>query len=129
MSLTNNNNVTQSILSISFIFGYKLNLFHLTNYSHSILSLHTLLINTCKMETQKINGESSKDVTVATNKRNNVRFSDLLLRFMALALTLAAAVTLGLSKQTKIVPVTVVSTLPPINVPVTAKWHDMSAFT
>lgn len=79
------------------------------------------------METEKINGESSKDVTVATKR--NVRFLDLLLRFMALALTLAASVTLGVTKQTKIVPITLVSTLPPINVPVTAKWHDMSAFT
>ncbi|KAK1395133.1 hypothetical protein POM88_014189 [Heracleum sosnowskyi] len=79
------------------------------------------------METEKTNGENTKDVRVATKR--SIRVSDLLLRFMAVALTLAAAVTLGVSKQTAIVPITVVSTLPPINVPVTAKWHDMSAFT
>lgn len=78
------------------------------------------------METEKISNGESKDVRVASKK--SVRFSDLFLRLMALALTLAAAVTLGLSKQTAIVPITLVSTLPPMNVPVTAQWHDMSAF-
>lgn len=78
------------------------------------------------METEKnINGES-KDV-VASKK--SAGCSDLLLRFMALALTLTAAVTLGVSKQTTTIPITLVSTLPPIKVPVTATWTDVSSFT
>ncbi|XAR57125.1 hypothetical protein NMG60_11025156 [Bertholletia excelsa] len=50
------------------------------------------------------------------------------LRMLGLALTLAAAVVLGVDKQTEMVQVQLVSTLPPLNVPVTAKWHYMSAF-
>lgn len=53
--------------------------------------------------------------------------SFLLLRFMALVLTLAAAIVLGVNKQTKVVPIQVVDTLPPLNVPVVAKWHYLSA--
>lgn len=72
------------------------------------------------------NGEG-KDVMVGN--RRAVGFSDLALRLMALALTLAAAVLVGVDKQTKLVPVTLVSALPPLNVPVTAKWQYLSAFT
>ncbi|KAJ1395177.1 Casparian strip membrane protein [Sesbania bispinosa] len=53
---------------------------------------------------------------------------DLLLRFVALLLTLAAAIVVGADKQTKVVPFKVIDTLPPLNVPVTAKWHYLSAF-
>lgn len=67
-----------------------------------------------------------KEVEVA-NKRS-VRGSDVILRFLAFALTLVAAIVVGVDKQTKLVSMTVASTLPPISVPVTAKWHYMSAF-
>ncbi|GKA37847.1 mutator type transposase [Tanacetum coccineum] len=43
-------------------------------------------------------------------------------------LTLAAAVVLGVNKQVTTVAVTLAPSLPPVNLPVTAKWHDMSAF-
>jgi len=56
------------------------------------------------------------------------RFSELGLRFLAFALTLVAAILVGVDKQTKIVAIPVVSTLPPLNVPVTAKFHYFSAF-
>ncbi|KAL3505781.1 hypothetical protein ACH5RR_031163 [Cinchona calisaya] len=72
------------------------------------------------------NGGRGKEVGVA-NKRK-VRGSDLILRFLGFALTLVAAIVLGIDKQTKLVTMTVVSTLPPISVPVTAKWHYLSAF-
>ncbi|KAF8042303.1 hypothetical protein BT93_A0814 [Corymbia citriodora subsp. variegata] len=52
----------------------------------------------------------------------------LVLRLLAMALTLAAAVILGVDKQTKTVPVQVAAGLPPLNVPVTAKWRYLSAF-
>ncbi|KAL2534592.1 CASP-like protein 1E1 [Abeliophyllum distichum] len=67
-----------------------------------------------------------KEVIVANKRR--MRGWDFVLRFLALALTLVATVLVGVDKQTKIVPFTLVSTLPPVNVPVTAKWHYMSAF-
>ncbi|CAL5347058.1 unnamed protein product [Camellia sinensis] len=72
--------------------------------------------------------ESSNGGTMKVVNKTTVRGSDLGLRVLALALTLVAAIMVGLDKQTKVVPITVVSTLPPLNVPVTALWHDMSAF-
>ncbi|KAJ9549494.1 hypothetical protein OSB04_022037 [Centaurea solstitialis] len=53
--------------------------------------------------------------------------TDLMVRFLALGLTLAAAVVLGLNKQTTTVNVTIAPTLPPVSLPVTAKWLHMSA--
>ncbi|CDO98909.1 unnamed protein product [Coffea canephora] len=67
-----------------------------------------------------------KEVEVAN--KSSLRGSDVILRFLAFASTLVAAIVLGVDKQTKLVSMTVVSTLPPITVPVTAKWHYMSAF-
>ncbi|EYU43899.1 hypothetical protein MIMGU_mgv1a014325mg [Erythranthe guttata] len=60
--------------------------------------------------------------------RRKMRGCDVVLRFLALALTLTAAVVLGVDKQNTTVAVTLVPTLPPVNVPVTAKWHHLSAF-
>ncbi|KAK1390498.1 hypothetical protein POM88_018680 [Heracleum sosnowskyi] len=71
--------------------------------------------------------EENKDVGVGGSKK--VNYADLFLRFTALILSLAAALIIGLDKQTKIVAVNVVSTLPPLYVPVTAKFHYLSAFT
>lgn len=71
-------------------------------------------------------GELEKEVRVA-NKRG-IGTCESLLRLLALALALSAAVTLGVDKQTKIVPMKIVDTLPAINVPVSAKWHYLSAF-
>lgn len=67
-----------------------------------------------------------KEVEVANER--TAKGSDVILRFLAFALTLVAAIVLGVDKQTKLVSMTVVSTLPPITVPVTAKWHYLSAF-
>ncbi|KAL9161400.1 hypothetical protein ABFS82_07G019400 [Erythranthe guttata] len=60
--------------------------------------------------------------------RRNMSGCDVVLRLLALALTLTAAVVLGVDKQNTTVAVTLVPTLPPVNVPVTAKWHHLSAF-
>lgn len=83
------------------------------------------------METERINkvvvDEERKDVGVGGSRK--VSYTDLFIRFLALMLSLAAAIILGLDKQTKIVPITVVSSLPPLYVPVTAKFHYLSAFT
>ncbi|KAH6788055.1 hypothetical protein C2S52_007607 [Perilla frutescens var. hirtella] len=72
------------------------------------------------------NGGEEKYVAVA-NKRKMVGWS-LFLRVAAVALGLAAAVVLGLDKQTTTVVMQLVPTLPPVNVPVTAEWHYLSAF-
>ncbi|KAI3728149.1 hypothetical protein L6452_16779 [Arctium lappa] len=55
------------------------------------------------------------------------RRTDLVLRFLAMALTLSAAVILGLNQQSTTVTLTIVPSLPPVNLPVTAKWLHMSA--
>ncbi|KAL1543128.1 CASP-like protein 1E2 [Salvia divinorum] len=73
-------------------------------------------------------GIESGSRTAVANKRS-MRGCDVVLRFLALALSLAAAVVLGVNKETKMVSVTLVPTLPPISIPATAKWHYLSAFT
>lgn len=57
-----------------------------------------------------------------------LRSSEMVLRAVALVLTLAAAVLLGIDKQTKKVSFQLIPTLPPLDVPVTAKWRYLSAF-
>ncbi|KAL1548509.1 CASP-like protein 1E2 [Salvia divinorum] len=70
-----------------------------------------------------------RDREVAMANRRSMRGCDVVLRFLALALCLAAAAVLGVNKETKMVAMTLVPTLPPVNIPATAKWHYLSAFT
>ncbi|KAK4477928.1 hypothetical protein RD792_017193 [Penstemon davidsonii] len=65
---------------------------------------------------------------VAVGNKRKMRGCDLVLRFLALAFSLTAAVVLGVDKQSTTVVVTLVSSLPPVNIPVTATWHHLSAF-
>ncbi|KAL2229829.1 UNVERIFIED_CONTAM: CASP-like protein 1E2 [Sesamum indicum] len=74
-----------------------------------------------------IESGSTNTTTRVANKRN-LRGWDLVLRFLALSLSLAAAVVLGVDKESTTVAMTLVPTLPAVNVPVTAKWHYLSAF-
>ncbi|XP_057461233.1 CASP-like protein 1E1 [Actinidia eriantha] len=46
---------------------------------------------------------------------------------MGLVFTFVAAVVCGVDKETRTVAITIVDTLPPLHIPVTAKWHYMSA--
>ncbi|KAF8401541.1 hypothetical protein HHK36_012483 [Tetracentron sinense] len=78
------------------------------------------------MEGTEVSESRGSDLKVANPK--TVRSSDFLLRLLALALTLAPAIVLGVAKETETVAITLVPTLPPLNVPVTAKWQYMSAF-
>ncbi|KAK3189800.1 hypothetical protein Dsin_029361 [Dipteronia sinensis] len=68
-----------------------------------------------------------RKILVQTQRK--VSTLDIVLRVLALILTLAAAIVLGMDKQTKIVPIKLIVTLPPVNVPVSARWHYLSAFT
>ncbi|XP_027333245.1 CASP-like protein 1E2 [Abrus precatorius] len=73
-------------------------------------------------------GESKEtELVVAKSSSAPLGAFDLLMRLLALTLTLAAAIVIGLDKQTKVVPISLVDSLPPFNVPVSAKWHYMSA--
>ncbi|KAM3323886.1 CASP-like protein 1E2 [Capsicum chacoense] len=79
------------------------------------------------METESyMNGGAEKEVEVAN--KQSIRWTDFGLRFLAFVLTLVAAIVVGVSKQNALVPVQLVPTLPPINVPASAKWDHMSAF-
>uniref|UniRef100_A0A0A0KBW8 CASP-like protein n=2 Tax=Cucumis sativus TaxID=3659 RepID=A0A0A0KBW8_CUCSA len=62
-----------------------------------------------------------------TTTKTTGRFCDLIVRFVAMILTLAAAVVIGVDKQTKMVPLQLATSLPPVHVPVTARWHYLSA--
>ncbi|CAH9109072.1 unnamed protein product [Cuscuta europaea] len=57
----------------------------------------------------------------------NVRLTDSVLRIVAFALTAAAAIVVGLDVQTTAVSVEIVPTLPPVNIPLTARWQHLSA--
>ncbi|KAG2588729.1 CASP-like protein 1E1 [Panicum virgatum] len=50
------------------------------------------------------------------------------LRVFVLAATLVAAVVMGVDRQTRTIQITLADTLPPLQVPVTAKWSYSSAF-
>ncbi|KAF7813686.1 CASP-like protein 1E2 [Senna tora] len=53
---------------------------------------------------------------------------DFVVRIVAFALTLMAAIIVGSDKQTKLVPIKLFDSLPPLNVPLTAKSTYQSAF-
>ncbi|KAG2697295.1 hypothetical protein I3760_07G099600 [Carya illinoinensis] len=56
-----------------------------------------------------------------------IRIYDVLLRFLGLAFTFVAAVLVGVTRETKIVSITISQGLPVLHLPFTAKWQYMSA--
>ncbi|XP_020228006.1 CASP-like protein 1E2 [Cajanus cajan] len=68
-----------------------------------------------------------KSSSYGVTKAGSVSVCDLLMRLLALTLTLVAAIVIGLDKQTKVVPIKFIDSLPPLHVPLTAKWNQMSA--
>ncbi|KAH7513284.1 hypothetical protein FEM48_Zijuj12G0183900 [Ziziphus jujuba var. spinosa] len=76
----------------------------------------------------KIDGLESRGREVMVANQRTTGTCESLLRILALALTLAAAIVLGVNKQSKVVPIKLVEGLPPLNVSVPAKWHYLSAF-
>uniref|UniRef100_A0A803MB96 CASP-like protein n=1 Tax=Chenopodium quinoa TaxID=63459 RepID=A0A803MB96_CHEQI len=74
------------------------------------------------------NGGVQKNKEWETTRATKTGRLELVLRVLALILTLAAAILLGLDKQTKIVPIKVFPNLPALNVPVMAKFSHVSAF-
>ncbi|CAK9175904.1 unnamed protein product [Ilex paraguariensis] len=73
-----------------------------------------------------MDGVLRSDVKVDVSTRR-VRCYDLLLRILGLALTMVAAIVAGVNKETETIPVTLVDGMPPLRVPVTAKWQQMSS--
>ncbi|KVH89851.1 CASP-like protein 1E2 [Cynara cardunculus var. scolymus] len=72
--------------------------------------------------------QKAEEVEVVNETTSSFNRKDLVLRFLALALTLIATVLVGVDKQTANVTITLVPSLPPLSLPVTAKWTQMSAF-
>ncbi|XP_021766211.1 CASP-like protein 1E1 [Chenopodium quinoa] len=72
--------------------------------------------------------QKSKEKEWETTRATGTGRLELVLRVLALILTLAAAILLGLDKQTKMVPIKVFSNLPAFDVPVMAKFSHVSAF-
>ncbi|KAK8711543.1 hypothetical protein V6N13_146824 [Hibiscus sabdariffa] len=73
-----------------------------------------------------MDGIGSNLKVVESSRR--IRYCDGLLRVLGLILTLVAAILTGVDKETKTVTISITKTLPILHVPVTAKWHYMSAF-
>ncbi|GMY27655.1 CASP-like protein 1E2 [Fagus crenata] len=83
------------------------------------------------MESQNkasIGGIESTEKEMKVANQRIAKSRDLFVRLLAFVLTLVAAVIFVLDKQTKVVPIQLTESLPPINVSVSAKWHYLSAF-
>ncbi|KAM7259216.1 hypothetical protein ACFE04_014957 [Oxalis oulophora] len=72
-----------------------------------------------------MDGMESKGASLNGGKMS---VSGILLRLLGLVLTLTSAIVMGVDKQSKVVPIQLTPTLPPINFSVDAKWHYLSAF-
>uniref|UniRef100_A0A2N9EC24 CASP-like protein n=1 Tax=Fagus sylvatica TaxID=28930 RepID=A0A2N9EC24_FAGSY len=73
-----------------------------------------------------MDGVRSAVKVVESPKR--IRLHDVFLRFLGLVFPLVAAVVVGVSNDTQIVPFTITNGLPPLQFQFTAKWQYMSAF-
>ncbi|XVE77679.1 hypothetical protein DITRI_Ditri13aG0081400 [Diplodiscus trichospermus] len=73
-----------------------------------------------------MDGVGSNVKVVESSRR--VGYCDGLLRLLGLLLTLVAAIVTGVDKETETISVSISETSPMLHVPVTAKWHYMSAF-
>lgn len=71
-------------------------------------------------------GNSMEEMS-SSEKKVIIRSCDLVLRILGLGLTLVAAVVAGVDKETQTISVTLVDTLPPLRIPITAKWNDLSS--
>ncbi|XP_021867311.2 CASP-like protein 1E1 [Spinacia oleracea] len=74
------------------------------------------------------NRNGGLDGTQRKEEKEGIKLSEIVLRVLALLLTLIAAILLGLNKQTKIVPIKISPDLPAFDVPVSAKTSYVSAF-
>lgn len=70
---------------------------------------------------------SNVNVKVVESSRR-VRYCEGVLRLLGLLLTLVAAIVTALDKETNTISVSISKGLPTVHLPVTAKWHYMSAF-
>ncbi|KAJ8898683.1 hypothetical protein K2173_004717 [Erythroxylum novogranatense] len=74
-----------------------------------------------------INGVGRSDQKVMYNGEKKGRSGEVILRMLVVLLTLVASIVVGVDKETTTVSITLMSSLPPLQIPVTAKWQYMSA--
>lgn len=80
------------------------------------------------MEQERKNNLNGMEMEKGKKESGSRKGVELTMRVLALVLTMVAATVLGVAKQTKIVPIKLIPTLPPLNVSTTAKSTDLSAF-
>jgi hypothetical protein len=66
-----------------------------------------------------VEGNYERDHELATTKPTSI-ICEFVLRLLAFILTIAAAIVIGLDKQSKVVPIKLVDSLPPLNIAVYA---------
>ncbi|KAH7578413.1 hypothetical protein JRO89_XS01G0378500 [Xanthoceras sorbifolium] len=74
-----------------------------------------------------VTASGSTSVKVVESSKRVMRCSDIILRILVLFITFVAAVLVGVDKETKLISVSVIESLPPLHVTVTAKWQYLSA--
>ncbi|XP_068660304.1 CASP-like protein 1E2 [Aristolochia californica] len=68
-----------------------------------------------------------RESAVKVANPRSVRSSDFLLRLLAVLTTLTAAIVMGIDKETQMIPFSFSPNMPPLEFPVPAKWHYVSA--
>ncbi|CAH2079018.1 unnamed protein product [Thlaspi arvense] len=80
------------------------------------------------MEQERKNNMNGMEMENGKKENGSKKGVELTMRVLALVLTMAAAIILGVAKQTKVVSIKIIPTLPPLDVSTTAKASYLSAF-
>ncbi|KAL4352335.1 hypothetical protein GQ457_06G029750 [Hibiscus cannabinus] len=100
----------------------------LNPFQQVFLFLHCLKFAFFVLRPRQMNMDGIGSNLKVLESSRRIRYCDGLLRVLGLILTLVAAILTGVDKETKTVTISITKTLPILHVPVTAKWHYMSAF-
>ncbi|KAF2552377.1 hypothetical protein F2Q68_00036986 [Brassica cretica] len=80
------------------------------------------------MEQERKNNMNGMEIEKGKRESGSRKVLELTMRVLALVLTMVAATVLGVAKQTKVVSIKLIPTLPPLDVSTTAKASYLSAF-
>lgn len=80
------------------------------------------------MEQERKNNMNGMEMEKGKRESGSRKGLELTMRVLALVLTMVAATVLGVAKQTKVVSIKLIPTLPPLDVSTTAKASYLSAF-
>ncbi|XP_068663052.1 CASP-like protein 1E2 [Aristolochia californica] len=68
-----------------------------------------------------------QEITVKVVNQKSIWPSDFLLRLLAVLTTVTASIVMGVDKETRMIPFSLSPNLPPLEFPVPARWHYVSA--